>query len=108
MIGFKKNLLIRLLIMALLSPLGILVPMMCHAGGAWAEWDAQTLQQLVGYVPEGFKRYTDIWKPFIPDYNVFGEHSGIIVQAFSYLLAGMVGVILVSLALYALSQLVRK
>jgi cobalt/nickel transport protein len=108
MIGFKARLWIWLGMMALLSPVGILVPAMFHAQGAWAEWDAQTLKQLVGYVPKGIKKYTGVWKPLIPDYNLFGEHASVVAQVFSYILASIIGVILVSIAVYALSRLVKE
>ena len=51
----EKRLWLWLFVMALLSPLGIILPGKFDAEGAWGEWGADTLEKLLGYVPERFK-----------------------------------------------------
>ena len=41
-----------------------------NAGDAWGEWSANTVKDLVGYVPKGLSKYSDIWKSPVPDYTL--------------------------------------
>ncbi len=108
MTGFQKKLWIGLLIMALLSPLGILLPETFNAGDAWGEWGRDTLEKLLGYVPEGLKKLTDVWKAPIPDYNFGGEGASMTMQVIAYIVSGILGVVLCSLAVYALSRILKR
>ncbi|MCS6831379.1 MAG: cobalt ECF transporter T component CbiQ, partial [bacterium] len=55
----------------LLTPLGLLA-----TGSAWGEWDEETLQKLVGYVPAGILRFGEgVLKPLIPDYALPGREG---------------------------------
>ena len=69
----QKRLWIGLIILAFLSPLGIILPEMFKAGDAWGEWSTETLQKVLGYVPEGLRKYSDIWKAPMPDYSFGGR-----------------------------------
>ncbi|MGD0919371.1 MAG: hypothetical protein ABSB22_23255 [Thermodesulfobacteriota bacterium] len=53
---FQKRLWIGLFILALLTPLGVILPEKFNAGDAWGEWGPETLEKLLGYVPDGLKR----------------------------------------------------
>ena len=108
MTGFQKKLWIGLLIMALLSPLGILLPERFNAGDAWGEWGTDTLERLLGYVPEGLKKLTDVWKAPIPDYNFGSEGASMAMQVIAYIVSGILGVVLCSLAVYALSRILKR
>ena len=62
---------IALVIMAVLSPLGLLA-----IGSAWGEWDLAAIGDLVGFMPEGMRK----WEGFQPeaplkDYEVPGLRS---------------------------------
>jgi len=50
----QKKILIVLLLLCLLTPVGVLLPAFFNTGDAWGEWSAQTVKELVGYVPKGF------------------------------------------------------
>jgi cobalt/nickel transport protein len=52
MSAFQKKLLVILAIVALLSPIGIILPEKFKAGDAWGEWSAETIHKLVGFIPE--------------------------------------------------------
>ena len=56
MTRFQKKLWIGLFIMALLTPLGVLLPEKFKAEEAWGEWGAEKLEKVLGYVPEGLKK----------------------------------------------------
>ena len=64
---FEKKLWLGLFIMAMLSPLGIILAEKFGAGDAWGEWGLNTLEKLLGYVPEGLNKTADIWSAPIPD-----------------------------------------
>jgi hypothetical protein len=103
----RKRLWTGLFIMALLSPLGILLPEVLNSGGAWGEWGADTLGKLLGFVPEGLKKYTGIWKAPVPDYNAGGEGSSTTVRLISYAGSGLLGIVLVGLVMYLISKKIR-
>lgn len=106
MTRFQKKLWIGLIIMALLSPLGILLPEKFNAGDAWGEWGTETLEKLLGYVPEGLKKLSDLWKAPIPDYNLGGESSPFIIQVVSYIISGILGIAIVGVVVYVISKIV--
>ena len=73
-----KQLWIAIFVLCLLSPLGLLA-----SGDAWGEWGKEFFQKLLGFVPEGLDRYSDIWKAPLPDYTIpgLGEVPGYILSA---------------------------
>lgn len=108
MTRFQKRLFIGLIIMALLSPIGILLPEKFNAGDAWGEWGTDTLEKLLGYVPEGLKKLSDLWKAPIPDYNLGTEDSPLIVQVVSYIISGIFGIGIVGGVIYLMSKFLVK
>ena len=104
---FEKKLWLGLLIMALLSPLGIILPEKFGAEGAWGEWGHNALEKLIGYVPEGLKKTVDIWKAPIPDYN-FGGSALLSAKIISYIVSGIIGIILASVVIIIISKLLFK
>lgn len=108
MTRFQKKLWIGLIIMALLSPIGLILPARFKAGNAWGEWGAETLEKLLGYVPEGLKRYADLWRAPIPGYNLGGEEASAGLQALFYIISGLLGMLVVALVVYGISKLLAK
>ncbi|HMK60292.1 MAG TPA: PDGLE domain-containing protein [Dissulfurispiraceae bacterium] len=108
MTTFHKKLWLGLAVMAVLSPLGIYLPEKFGAGDAWGEWGSKTLKNMIGYLPEGFKKLADIWKAPVPDYNFSGEGASFGSQALSYIGSAILGVALVALLLYLISRIVIK
>ena len=105
---FQKKLWAGLIVMALLSPLGIIIPEMFKSGDAWGEWGAETLQKLLGYVPEGMKKYANLYKAPAPDYSLGGENASMPVQIISYIISGIIGMLLLALAVYLIKRFLRK
>ena len=87
----QKKILVILLLLCLLTPVGILLPAFFNTGDAWGEWSAQTVNELVGYVPKGLAKYTDIWKAPLPDYFVKKEDSSLVYRSGYYLVSGIIG-----------------
>jgi len=108
MTRFQKKLWIGLLIMALLTPLGVLLPEKFKAEEAWGEWGAEKLEKLLGYVPEGLKKLTDFWKAPIPDYNFGGEGASMTLQAISYIASGLLGIGVCAFVVFMVSRFMAK
>lgn len=108
MIKSQKKLWIGLFILTLLTPLGVILPAKFKAGGAWGEWGPEELEKLVGYVPEGLKRLTDLWKAPVRDYNFGGEGASMAVQVISYIASGLIGILATALVIYMISRLLLK
>ncbi|HXX82189.1 MAG TPA: PDGLE domain-containing protein [Thermodesulfovibrionales bacterium] len=104
----QKKLWIGLFVLALLSPLGVMLPEKFKAGGAWGEWGPEELEKLIGYVPEGLKKLSALWKAPIPDYNFGGEGASITVQVISYIASAILGILAVAVVVYVISKLIAK
>jgi len=103
-----KKLWISIGILVLLSPLGIILPALFGAGGAWGEWGIEEIEKLTGFVPEGMKRLAGIWKAPLPGYAVPGQGRGIATSGLGYLLTGIIGVALTAAAAYLLAKLLAR
>jgi len=100
----QKKLWIGLIVLAFLSPLGIILPEKFKAGDAWGEWGVDALQQVLGYVPAGLKSYAEIWQAPIPNYNFFGEGAAVNAQILAYVISGLLGILMTALIVYLLSR----
>src|SRR5512139_2174573 len=92
MTRFQKKLWIGLLMIALLTPLGILLPEKFNAQGAWGEWGIDKLEKLLGFVPEGLKKLTHLWKAPVPGYSFGGEGASKTLQVISYFASSLLGI----------------
>ena len=106
MTRFQKKLWIGLVLMALLSPLGIILPELFNGGAAWGEWGTEALEKLLGYVPEGLKRYAGLWKAPIAGYGA--DSHGAALRLLSYALSGILGMLVVALVVYGISKLLAR
>jgi len=104
----QKKLWIGLVIMALISPLGIVMSEFFNSGDAWGEWGTDSLEKLLGFVPEGLKKYAEFWKAPVPDYNVGDDESSLTVKVISYIGSGLIGILAVVFFIYAISKVVIK
>jgi hypothetical protein len=105
----SKKLWIGLGMLALLCPLGLIIPDLFKAGSAWGEWDSTEIQKIVGYVPEGLKRFSEIWKAPLPDYSFKGwEGKGLGSLSFAYIFSAILGAGLVALFAWLAGRLLSK
>ena len=76
---------IGLLLVIALVPLGLLTQ-----APAWGEWDLNFFKQHVGIIPQGIKRFSDLYFAPLPDYSVkgLGDVAGYYISAF----VGVIGV----------------
>jgi len=105
---FEEKLWLGLFIMLLLSPLGVILPEKFGAEDAWGEWGLDALEKLLGYVPEGLKKTADIWTAPIPDYNFGGDGALLPAKVLSYIVSGIIGIILASVVMIIISKYLFK
>lgn len=104
----QKKILIILLILCLISPIGILLPMVFNANDAWGEWSAQTLKELVGYVPQGLTKYSDLWKAPITDYTISSADKSVVHQSGYYIISGIFGATVVYIVMLLIARLITR
>ena len=104
----QKKILVILLLLCLLTPIGILLPAFFNTGDAWGEWSAQTIKELVGYVPKGLAKYSDVWKAPLPDYSVKREDSSIVHRSGFYLVSGIIGATITYIAMLLITGLIIR
>jgi hypothetical protein len=95
-------------ILALLSPLGVIVPKWFGAEGAWGEWGLDEIEKITGFVPAGMKRLAERWKAPLPDYAVPGQGRGLAGESLGYVLTGIIGVAFAGGAMYILAKLLAR
>ncbi len=103
-----KKLWIAIGILALLSPLGLIIPALFGADGAWGEWGAGEIGRMFGFIPEGMKRTADKWSSPMPAYTVPGQGGGLAGKGLGYVLAAMIGIAAVAGAAYLLTLFFRR
>lgn len=100
-----RPLVAALVVMALLTPVGIYLPEILKAGGAWGEWGVAEVRKMAGYAPEGMEKTSGSWKAPVPDYAQGAEKgSSFPRRGFRYLLSAFIGVSACGGAAYLLAR----
>lgn len=98
---------IGLALLALISPLGVILPSYFKSGKAWGEWSQEEIQHLAGNVPQGLKKFGDFWKAPMPDYSFKGwEGKGL--SNLAYLISGIAGVVLTVIVVLLIGKMLSK
>jgi len=106
--NITKKLWLGIGILALLSPLGIIIPKWFGAEGAWGEWGLDEIKKAAGFVPEGMKRIAELWKAPLPDYALPVESKGLAIESFGYVLSATIGIALVVVVMYIIARLLGR
>lgn len=106
--AIEKKMWLILLVLAIISPLGIILPRLFKTGGAWGEWGPETIAKMIGYVPEDLRRMTDFWHAPITDYSVGGEQASLMYQGFYYVGSALLGIALTAALVWLIAKIVRK
>ncbi|MBF0517217.1 MAG: cobalamin biosynthesis protein [Nitrospirae bacterium] len=104
----QRKLWIALTVMAMMVPLGIVLPQIFGAGGAWGEWSSETINQMLGYLPEGMRHYAGLWSAPVGDYSVVAEGANTSVKSFSYIVSAFIGSVIVGLVVYVISIIIQR
>lgn len=82
-----KKVFIALLALAFLTPIGLLTQ-----NPAFGEWSLEEIKKMLGFVPEGVKKYADIYKFDLFDgYTVKFIHNGYV----GYILSAIIGIVII-------------
>ena len=96
-------------ILALLAPLGLILPEHFKAGSAWGEWGADEMQKLVGYVPKGLEKLSSLWNAPMPDYAFKGwEEKGLSQLSFAYIISAVVGIVIIVLIVLLIGRVLAR
>ncbi len=96
-------------ILILLSPLGLLLPEHFKAGDAWGEWGADSIKELVGYIPRGLEQLSKLWNAPIPDYAFKGwEEKGLPRASFAYIISAVAGIAIVVIVVLFIGKVLTK
>lgn len=88
-----KSLYILIVLMVLITPIGLIA-----TGTAWGEWGSKELEEIVGFIPRGFKNGLN-FKSVMPDYSIVG-----LGEVFGYILSAITGITLI----FILTKLLSK
>ena len=92
-------------VLALLSPLGVILPDYFKSGSAWGEWEPEEIKKLAGYVPRGFKKFSGLWKAPFPDYAFQGwKDKGVGHLSLAYVFSAVFGIGLAALIVYLIGK----
>ena len=84
-----------LAVLAVLSPLGFILPEHFKAGSAWGEWGIDEMRELVGYIPRGLEKLSSFWSAPIPDYAFKGwEEKPWVSLSLAYIFSAVIGVLI--------------
>ena len=95
---------VTLMVVALLTPLGLLA-----SGTAWGEWGGEELQAQLGFVPSGLERLGAFWnRVLFKDYAMGGLNQSFWQQAFGYILSAFFALLVIGIIGFVLQRIVRK
>jgi cobalt/nickel transport protein len=101
-----KKYLIFLGILAILSPIGILLPDYFKAGDSWGEWSVKTVQKDTGLELPGMKKDDTLYKAPIKDYKLGKEKDGSLSKlSLDYIFSAFAGVVIILLVTFVFTKL---
>ena len=103
--SMTRKLWIGIAVLALLSPLGIIIPKWFGAEGTWGEWGLDEIERIAGFVPKGMKRIADLWKAPLPDYALPIGNKGIAAEGIGYALSAVIGIVVIVAVMYGITKL---
>jgi len=102
-------------ILVLFTPLGLYVPALMKAGGAWGEWGPEELPAKLAehgqsaQVPIHLERLSAVWKAPLPDYALPGLETAPLWQlSLIYVACGLLGVLALTLLVLGLQKLFAR
>jgi cobalt/nickel transport protein len=95
--------------LAVLSPIGLILPDKLKSGAAWGEWGVDEIKELIGYVPIGMEKLSKIWNAPLSDYAFknMGQ-SGIGRLSLAYIFSALLGVGLCIAVGYLLGKILSR
>jgi hypothetical protein len=106
--SFKNKLWFWLFLLCLLTPAGILIPKLFHAGDAWGEWDTEQVKEKAGYEPQGMKKDAGLWEAPIPDYSIKKENKTVFSTSINYILSAIAGIGIIIVLTWLMLKFYKK
>ena len=104
----QRKILIALIILSVVTPIGIFLPVLFNTGNAWGEWSAETVKELIGYIPQGLAKYAGTQKAPLAGYTFNGNDSSLIHQSGYYIVCGIIGAMTTMIVTLILSKLIVR
>ena len=83
-------------ILALLSPLGLILPERFKAGDAWGEWGIDAFKEIFGYVPVGLRKLSNLWSAPFSDYAFNSQQDkGLCQLSLGYIASAVIGILVI-------------
>ncbi|MCG2714219.1 MAG: PDGLE domain-containing protein [Candidatus Omnitrophica bacterium] len=96
-------------VLIILSPLGLLLPEHFKAGAAWGEWGIDEMQKLIGYIPKGLAKLSNLWSAPMPDYAFKGwEEKPLLSLSLAYIFSAAIGVLICVGLVFILGKFLTK
>ncbi len=96
-------------LLVVLSPLGLIVPAHFKSGAAWGEWGGVEIWKMMGYVPAGFLKFSDLWKAPLSGYAFQGlDGKDLFSGSFAYLISAILGITVVALVSLFIGKVLAK
>lgn len=100
---------IGMLILIALSPFGLILPRYFNSGSAWGEWGKEEIRKLVGYIPRGLEKISNLWNAPFPNYIFKGwEEKPLGHLSLAYILSAIIGVIICVSVVLILGKFLSK
>ncbi|PIY84603.1 MAG: cobalamin biosynthesis protein [Candidatus Omnitrophica bacterium CG_4_10_14_0_8_um_filter_43_18] len=100
---------IGLAVFIVLSPLGLILPEYFKADAAWGEWGTDVFKGLVGYIPQGLEKLSNLWNAPIPDYAFRGwEDKGLVYLSAAYIFSAILGITITALIIFGIGHILSK
>jgi cobalt/nickel transport protein len=94
---FKRRLIIGLILLALLSPLGLILPTIFKSKEPFGESSGGKLKKELGYIPKGMNKDEKIWKAPVRDYSLGKEEMPLWEKSIIYMGSGFLGIGVIAL-----------
>lgn len=105
--AFKKKLLIGLIVLACLTPLGIILPRIAGGGEAWGEWGPEYLHKALGYLPEGLQKSIGVWHAPVSGYALPAAGDSLASQIASYAASGVAGLLIIVAVVFIVMKVIK-
>jgi hypothetical protein len=100
---------IGIAVLIVLTPLGLFLPEHFKAAGAWGEWSAAEMQKLVGYIPKGMQKLSNLWSAPMPDYAFKGGGEKSLPHfGFAYIISALAGIAVIVIAVLIIGKMLSK
>ncbi len=104
-----KKLWILIAILAMLSPIGLMLTERFKSGASWGEWAPGEVREMIGYIPQGMERFSSLWNAPIPNYSFKGWAGKPLPHlSFAYIMSAIAGIALTIAAIFVIGRFVSK